>query len=139
LARRAFCLRFARDGLLPKSLGRVQHAATRRTCNRMLRGHRNCPGADRDFTELAVLSALTTARFISSAAPRPGGSSEVASHRAAEPLNFHWLGIATLLGITSMVALVRLPHAKKSRTVVFMAVSVAVYLLQTKIRRSAQR
>jgi len=55
-------------------------------------------------------------------------------------LNFHWLGIATLLGITSMVALVALASREEVLGLfVFMAVSVAVYLLQTKIRRSAQR
>src|SRR3984957_9171237 len=119
---------FARDGLLPKSLGRVHarshapHVAI--ACYAAIAIVLALTGT---FTELAVLSALTTAPlYILGCAATwrivRGGVAE-----SGEPLNFRWLGMATILGIGSMAALIALASRDEILgLLVFMAVTVAV-------------
>jgi APA family basic amino acid/polyamine antiporter len=132
---------FARDGLLPKSLGRV-HTRSRAphvaiACYAAIAIVLALTGT---FTELAVLSALTTAPLYILGCAATWRIVRGGVARSGEPLNFRWLGIATFFGITSMVALVALASREEILgLLVFMAITVAVYLLQTKIRRPARR
>jgi len=131
---------FARDGLLPKSLGRV-HAHTRapHVAIACYAGIAIVLALTGTFTELAVLSALTTAPLYILGCAATWRIVRGGVAHSGEPLNFRWLGIATLLGITSMVAVVALASLEEILGLfVFMAISVAVYLVQTKIRRRAR-
>ena len=132
---------FARDGLLPKSLGRVHarshapHVAI--ACYAAIAIVLALTGT---FTELAVLSALTTAPLYILGCAATWRIVRGGVAQSGEPLNFRWLGIATFLGITSMVALIALASREEILgLLVFMAISVAVYLVQTRITRAAQR
>ena len=132
---------FARDGLLPKSLGRV-HARTHAphvaiACYAAIAIVLALTGT---FTELAVLSALTTAPLYILGCAATWRIVRGGVAQSGEPLNFRWLGMATILGIGSMAALIALAARDEILgLLVFMAVSVAVYLVQTKIRRPARR
>jgi amino acid transporter len=132
---------FARDGLLPKSLGRV-HARTHAphvaiACYAAIAIVLALTGT---FTELAVLSALTTAPLYILGCAATWRIVRGGVAQSGEPLNFRWLGMATILGIGSMAALIALAaRAEILGLLVFMAVSVGVYLVQTKIRRPARR
>jgi amino acid transporter len=134
---------FARDGLLPRALGRVHarshapHVAI--VCYATLAVALALTGT---FTELAVLSALTTAPFYIAGCAATWQLVRRGVSQSGEPLNFRWLGIATILGITSMLALIAL--ASRGEIIGLFAligISVAVYLLQTRVpfRRSAKR
>jgi basic amino acid/polyamine antiporter, APA family len=132
---------FARDGLLPKSLGRVHarshapHVAI--ACYAAIAIVLALTGT---FTELAVLSALTTAPLYILGCAATWRIVRGGVAQSGEPLNFRWLGVATFLGITSMVALIALASREEILgLLVFMAISVAVYLVQTRITRAAQR
>ncbi len=126
----------ARDGLLPRALGRLHarfqspHIAILFYCalaiGLALTG---------TFAELAVLSTLGIAPlYIAGCA-----SAWRLAHRriafAGEPLNFRWLGIAAVVGITSMLVLIGLA----SRTEIMglaaiIAVSSVMYMLQNRLR-----
>jgi len=134
---------FARDGLLPRALGRVHarshapHVAI--ACYATLAITLALTGT---FTELAVLSALTTAAFYIAGCAATWQLVRRDVAQSGEPLNFRWLGIATILGITSMLALIALAERKEIIGLfVLIGSSVAVYLLQTQVpfRRSAKR
>lgn len=132
---------FARDGLLPKALGRV-HAGSHAphvaiACYAAIAIVLALTGT---FTELAVLSALTTAPLYILGCAATWRIVRGGIAQSGEPLNFRWLGIATFVGITSMVALVALASREEILGLfVFITISVAVYLLQTRLRRAAQR
>jgi amino acid transporter len=126
---------FARDGLLPRALGRVHarshapHVAI--VCYATLAVALALTGT---FTELAVLSALTTAPFYIAGCAATWQLVRRGVSQSGEPLNFRWLGTATILGITSMLALIAL--ASRGEIIGLFAligISVAVYLLQTRM------
>ena len=132
---------FARDGLLPKSLGRVHarshapHVAI--ACYAAIAIVLALTGT---FTELAVLSALTTAPLYILGCAATWRIVRGGVALSGEPLNFRWLGMATILGISSMAALIALASRDEILgLLVFMVVTVAVYLVQTKISRAARR
>jgi ABC-type Fe3+-siderophore transport system permease subunit len=55
---------------------------------------------------------------------------------SGEPLNFRWLGITTVLGIGSMLALIALgARTEIMGLFALIGASVAVYLLQTRVWR----
>jgi hypothetical protein len=94
------------------------------------------------FTELAVLSALTTAPLYIAGCAATWRLVRRGVAQSGEPLNFRWLGIATILGITSMLVLIALgSRGEIIGLFALMGASVAIYLLQTQValRRSANR
>jgi amino acid transporter len=134
---------FARDGLLPRALGRV-HARTHAPhvaiiCYATIAVALALSGT---FTELAVLSALTTAPFYIAGCAATWRLVRRGVAQSGEPLNFRWLGTATILGIASMLALIALgSRAEIMGLFALIGASVAVYLLQMQVsrRRLAQR
>jgi amino acid transporter len=126
----------ARDGVLPRVLGRVHarfqspHFAIAFYC--MLAVGLALSGT---FAELAVLSTLAIAPlYVAGCA-----SAWRLAHRrvalAGEPLNFRWLSIAVVCGITSMLVLIGLAsRAEIMGLVVIIIVSSLVYLLQSRLR-----
>ena len=133
---------FARDGLLPRALGRV-HARSHAPhvaiiCYALLAIALALTGT---FAELAVLSALTTAPLYIAGCAAAWQLDRRGVSQTGQPLNFRWLGVATILGITSMLAMITLGERKEIiGLAVLIGVSVAVYLLQTQLlrRRSAK-
>lgn len=126
---------FARGGLLPSVLGRVHkrshapHLAI--LCYATLAAGLALTGT---FAELAVLSALAIAAlYIAGCA----AAWQLARHGVAQagiPLNFRWLGTATIVGITSMLAMIALAsRGEIMGLLALVGVSVLIYLLQTRI------
>ena len=124
---------FARDGLMPRALGRVHprshapHVAI--ACYATLAIVLALSGT---FVELAVLSTLlVTVPYIAGCAAawqlaRRGVT------RAGTPLNFRWLGAATIVGIASMLGLIALAsRAEILGLVAALIVSAAIYRLLT--------
>jgi amino acid transporter len=124
----------ARDGLLPRVLGRL-HPSTRAphiaigvyaTIAIVL-------ALTGTFAELAVLSALTSAALYILGCGAAWQLTRRGVALAGEPLRFRWLGAATLIGIASMVSLIAMAsRAEILGLIVLLAVSVGVYLLQTR-------
>jgi len=134
---------FARDGLLPRALGRVHprshapHVAI--ICYAAIAVALALTGT---FAELAVLSALTTAPLYIAGCAATWWLARRGVARSGQPLNFRWLGTATIVGIASMLALIALgSRAEIMGLFALMGASVAVYLLQTRVKlsRSAKR
>ncbi|HEV7489905.1 MAG TPA: amino acid permease [Rhodanobacteraceae bacterium] len=126
---------FARDGLMPRALGRVHprshapHVAI--ICYAILAIVLALSGT---FAELAVLSTLTvTVPYVAGCAAawrlaRRGVA------LAGEPLGFRWLGAAAAVGIISSFALVAL--ASPDEILGFaaaVAIAVAIYVIQTRL------
>jgi amino acid transporter len=134
---------FARDGLLPKPLGRV-HARSHAPhvaigCYAALAIVLALSGT---FAELAVLSALTTAPLYIAGCAATWRLFRRGISQTGAPLNFRWLGGATLLGIGSMLALIALGERKEIIGLfTLISTSIAVYVLQTQVslRRSAKK
>jgi len=133
---------FARDGLLPRALGRVHprshtpHVAI--ICYAAIAVALALTGT---FAELAVLSALTTAPLYIAGCAATWRLARRGVAQSGEPLNFRWLGTATIIGITSMLALIALgSRAEIMGLFALIGASVAIYVLQTRVslRRSAK-
>ncbi len=126
---------FARDGLLPRVLGRV-HPQTRTPhvailCYAVIAMALALTGS---FAELAVLATLATAVLYI------GGcvASWLLAHRgiaqAGKPLAFPLLGPATVVGVSSMLLLIALAsRAEIVGLAALIAVSSMIYLLQTRV------
>jgi amino acid transporter len=126
---------FARDGLMPRVLGRV-HARTHTPrvailCYAAVAAVLALTGT---FADLAVAATLLCA------VPYAGGCAAawLLARRGiaedGEPLGFRWLGLAAALGITSMIALVALAaRAEIVGLVVVVAVAAALYVAATRI------
>src|SRR5882757_2429332 len=124
---------FARDGLLPRVLGRLHprsqapHIAI--LCYATLAIVLALTGT---FAELVVLSTLALAAvYIAGCA-----ASWVLARRGVElsgtPLNFRFLGAATVIGISSMVALIALGSREEmTGLATLIGISVLLYLVQT--------
>jgi amino acid transporter len=100
---------FARDGLLPRALGAV-HPRTRAPYVAILAyaGLAAVLALTGSFVELAALSALTTAALYALGCVAAWLLARRGVAVAGAPLNFRWLGAATLVGVTSMLALIAL-------------------------------
>jgi basic amino acid/polyamine antiporter, APA family len=100
---------FARDGLLPRALG-VVHPRTRAPYVAILAyaGLAAVLALTGSFVELAALSALTTAALYALGCVAAWLLARRGVAVAGAPLNFRWLGAATLVGVTSMLALIAL-------------------------------
>ena len=125
---------FARDGLMPRVLGRV-HPSTRAPHVAILSYATVAIvlALTGTFAELAVLSTLLVT------VPYVGGcaAAVVLARRgvalAGTPLNFRWLGLAAVVGIGSSAALIVLA-ARMEILGLFatIAVAAAIYLVQTR-------
>ena len=124
----------ARDGLLPRVLGRL-HPRTRAphiaigvyaTLAIVL-------ALTGTFAELAVLSALTTAALYVLGCAAAWRLTRRGVALAGEPLRFRWLGMTMFIGITSMLLVIAMAsRAEILGLVVLLGVSAGVYLLQTR-------
>ena len=100
---------FARDGLLPRALGRVHprthapHVAI--LCYAALAVALALSGT---FAELAVLSSLTTAALYIAGCAAAWRLKRRGVAQAGAPLTLRWLGAAALVGIASMLAMIAL-------------------------------
>jgi amino acid transporter len=128
---------FARDGLLPSPLGRVHprshapHVAI--ACYALFAILLALTGS---FAELAVLAALAGAGFYIAGCAATWRLARQGVVRAGPPLNFRWLGTATIVGIGSMIALIALAsRAEILGLFTLIGASVLIYLLQTRLLR----
>jgi amino acid transporter len=132
---------FARDGLMPRVLGRV-HAKTHTPyvailCYATVAAVLALTGT---FADLAVAATLLCA------VPYAGGCAAawvLARRGTAEdgaPLGFRWLGLAAALGIVSMIALVALAaRAEIIGLFVVVAVAAMLYLIGTRVAAARAR
>jgi amino acid transporter len=128
---------FARDGLLPRAFGRV-HPRTHVPHIAIL-GYAALASVlalTGTFVELAVLSALSTAALYIIGCAAAWRLKRRGVALAGEALNFRWLGLATVIGVGSMLIVIALAaRAEIIGLAVLMAASVAVYFIQTRAAR----
>ena len=129
---------FARDGLLPRVLGRV-HPSTHTPYVAILSyaGLAIALALSGTFAELAVLSELAIAPLYVAGCIAAWKLARRGTALAGPPLGFRWLGLAATIGTASMLVLIAL--ASKAELLALGAVLVScslVYLLQT--RRQAR-
>lgn len=125
---------FARDGLLPRALGRL-HPQSHAPHVAILcyAGAAVVLALTGTFAELAVLSAIATAPFYIAGCASAYKLARAGVAQAGPPLNFRWLGTATAVGIASMLALIA--FASRDELLGLCALfgtTVAVYLVQTR-------
>ncbi|MGB7190812.1 MAG: amino acid permease [Acidobacteriaceae bacterium] len=131
---------FARDGLLPRVLGRlhprtnVPHIAI--LCYAALAAALALTGT---FAELAVLAMLATAPLYIAGCAAAWRLKRRGVAMAGAPLNVRWMGAAALVGIGCMMALIA--AASRAEILGLLAVigaSAAIYVAQTRLRRGAR-
>ncbi len=128
---------FARDGLLPRPLGRI-HATTSAPHVAILSYATLVIvlALTGTFAELAVLSTLCIAVLYSAACAAAFWLARARVALAGPPLNFRWLGAAAGMAISSMVVLVALAsRAEIFGLLAVLCLSAAAYLLQTRLGR----
>jgi basic amino acid/polyamine antiporter, APA family len=126
---------FARDGLLPRALGRV-HPRTHTPHVAILSyaALAMILALTGSFAELAVLATLTTAGLYVAGCIAAWLLARRDVALAGAPLNFRWLGAAAVTGAVSMLLLIAL--GSRSEIVglaALIGVSTVVYLVQTRI------
>jgi amino acid transporter len=131
---------FARDGMLPRALARVQarshapHGAI--VCYAALAIALALSGT---FAELAVLSTLATAVLYIAGCAAAWWLARRGVALAGTPLNFRWLGTAMVIGVTSMLVLIALAsRAESLGLLAAIGLSAVVYLLSGR-RQPARR
>ena len=126
---------FARDGLLPRALGRVHPVShTPHVAILSYAALAIALALSGSFAELAVLSALASAGLYIAACVAAGLLARRDIALAGVPLNFRWLGLAMGLGIGTMLLLIALASpAEITGLLALVAGSAAVYLLQSRI------
>jgi basic amino acid/polyamine antiporter, APA family len=129
---------FARDGLLPRPLGRVHvksaapHVAI--LCYAALVIALALTGT---FAELAVLSTLCIAVLYSAGCAAAWWLARRGVALAGAPLNFRWLGVAAGASVLSMVALVALAsRVEIMGLLAVLGLSAGIYTLQTRLGRA---
>jgi len=126
---------FARDGSLPRALGRV-HPRTRAPhvaigCYALIAVLLALTGT---FAELAVLATLGSAALYIAGCIAAWLLARRQVALAGAPLNFRWLEPAVILGIVSMLLLIALAsRAEIVGLLLLLGASAAVYLLQRRI------
>ena len=126
---------FARDGLLPRALGRVHpRSHTPYVAILSYAALAIALALTGSFAELAVLGTLASAGLYIAACIATWLLARRGVALAGTPLNFRWLGAAAVIGAGSMLVLTALA----SRTEIIglatlIAVSGLVYLVQTRI------
>jgi amino acid transporter len=128
---------FARDGLLPRALGRV-HPRTH-TPHVAILSYAALAIAlalTGTFTELAVLSTLALAPLYIAASTAAFQLARRGVAEAGPPLAFRWLRAAMMTGTLSMLAVVTLAsRAELLGLASLLAISAGVYTVQTRVRR----
>lgn len=129
---------FARDGLLPRVLGRV-HPRTHTPHIAILTyaAIAMVLALTGTFAELAVLATLATAGLYIAACIAAWLLARRGVALAGTPLNFRYLGAAALLGVVGMLLVIALAsRAEIIGLLALVAMSSAVYLLQTRVARA---
>jgi APA family basic amino acid/polyamine antiporter len=127
---------FARDGMLPRVLGRV-HARSRAPhvailCYAALAIGLALTGS---FAELAVLSTLAGAALYIAGCVAAWRLARRGVALAGPPLNFRWLGAAMIVGVGSMLILIALAsRAEVIGLVAVIGISAVIYLLLVRSR-----
>ncbi|MGP8035257.1 MAG: APC family permease [Steroidobacteraceae bacterium] len=126
---------FARDGLLPRALGRLHprsHAPSIAiACYATIAVVLALTGS---FAELAVLSTLAIAALYGAGCAAAWVLARRRTAFAGPPLNFPLLWAATVLGLVSMLAVIALGSSQEIfGLAVLTSVSAAVYLAQTHV------
>lgn len=124
---------FARDGLLPRVLGRV-HPRTHAPDVAII-----CYAAivtgfalSGTFADLAAQSALATAAYYILGCAAAWRMARRGIAAMGPPLNFRWLGAAATVGIASMMFMIALAStAEIVGLAAIVAISAAIYLLST--------
>jgi APA family basic amino acid/polyamine antiporter len=125
---------FARDGMMPRVLGRV-HPRTRAPhvailCYASLAILLALTGT---FTELAVLSTLAVAVPYIAGCAAAWRLARRGVALAGTPLNFRWIGAAMAIGIGSMLALIAMAsRAEIIGLVAALGIAASIYLVQTR-------
>lgn len=130
---------FARDGFLPRALGRV-HPHTRAPHVAILSYAALVVvlALSGTFAELAVLAALTTAPLYILGCFAAWRLRRGRVALAGIPLDFRWLGVAAAVGIASMLVMVALAsRVEILGLLALIGISLAVYLLQTRFAPAA--
>lgn len=130
---------FARDGFLPRALGRV-HPHTRAPHVAILSYAALVIilALSGTFAELAVLAALTMAPLYILGCFAAWRLRRGRVALAGTPLDFRWLGIAAVVGIAGMLVMVALAsRAEILGLLALIGISLAVYLLQTRVMPAA--
>lgn len=125
---------FARDGLLFRPLGWV-HPRTRapHVAIAVYAAIALVLALTGTFTELAILAAIGTAGLYAAGCAAAWMLARRGVATAGAPLNFRWLGLATVVGVTGMVALIASASWQEiAGLLVLMGLSALVYLLQTR-------
>jgi basic amino acid/polyamine antiporter, APA family len=125
---------FGRDGLLPRSLGRV-HPRTHAPYTAIL-----CYAAvaiglalTGTFAELAVLATLASCALYAAGCAAAWRLARNGVAQAGAPLNFRWLGSATAVSVASMLLMIALAsRAEVLGLLAVIAVGAAVYLVQSR-------
>jgi APA family basic amino acid/polyamine antiporter len=127
---------FARDGLLPRALGRV-HARSHAPHIAILlyAALAIALALTGTFAELAVLSALASAPLYIAGCAAAWRLARRGVAQAGAPLNFRWLGAAMVTGITGMLVLIAL--ASRAEIFGLLAVVGASGLIYLRLSRSA--
>ena len=126
---------FARDGLLPRVLGRLDprsHAPSSAiACYATIAVVLALTGS---FAELAVLSTLAIAALYGAGCAAAWVLARRRTAVAGPPLNFPLLWAATVLGLVSMLAVIALGSSQEIfGLAMLIGVSAAIYLAQTHV------
>ncbi len=126
---------FARDGLLPRALGRVHpRSHTPYVAILSYAALAIALALTGSFAELAVLGTLASAGLYIAACIATWLLARRGVALAGTPLNFRWLGAAAVIGAGSMLVLIALAsRAEIIGLATLIAVSGLVYLVQTRI------
>ncbi len=132
---------FARDGLLPRLLGRV-HAQSRAPHIAILcyAGIAAVLALSGTFVELAVLSTLASAAYYIAGCAGSWRLARRGVALAGTPLNFRGLTAAAAIGIISMLALIALAsRAEITGLAALIALATVIYLVQTRFALAARQ
>jgi amino acid transporter len=125
---------FARDGLLPRVLGRV-HPRTHvpHVAIVVYAGIAIALALTGTFAELVVVSTLAGAVLYAGGCAAAWVLARRGVALVGEPLKFRFLGVATVVGISGMVALIALGSRQEIvGLAVLVGLSVVVYLIQVR-------
>jgi basic amino acid/polyamine antiporter, APA family len=125
---------FGRDGLLPRALGRV-HPRTRAPHIAILCYATVAIGLalTGTFAELAVLATLASSTLYAAGCAAAWRLARDGVAQAGAPLNFRWLGTATVVGVASMLLMIALAsRAEILGLLAVIAVSATAHLLQSR-------
>jgi basic amino acid/polyamine antiporter, APA family len=131
---------FGRDGLLPRALGRV-HPRTHAPHIAILCYATVSIGLalSGTFAELAVLATLASSTLYGAGCVAAWRLARNGVAQAGTPLNFRWLGTATVVGVVSMLLMIALAsRAEILGLLAVIAVSATVYLVQTRTAAEQQ-